>query len=96
MFIKKTLLTAGFTVKVADKSEAIQLSKKLHRIGYKWQDGETLLNWFPPKDFFPVYYKIHVNILKITYSELSDYQFNWRGFYDFKEIWEESIIYKEV
>jgi len=96
MFIKKILLERGFIVKVMDKSEAIQISKELDTIGYKWQEGDAPLDWFPPESFFPVYYEIHIDLARITYSELSDYTPSWKGSYKFKDIWEENVIYKEV
>jgi hypothetical protein len=96
MFLKKMLLEKGFNVKIMNKSEAIQISKELDTLGYKWQDGDAPLEWFPPKHLFPVYYEIHVNIVSITYCELYEYSSSWDGFYNFRDIWKGNVIYKEV
>jgi len=99
MKIRQELLSQGLRVILTNKDQINELSKELHKNGYRWKSGSTLidLKYFDEKEKGIIYEIPKPPSKSIYKSSIKEANNNSRVFlYKYEEIKDDCPLYKEV
>jgi len=85
-----------FCVILENQPDVIDVSKALNKLGYRWQDGDFLPEWLPPEYMYPLYYKVRLDKLRVSYDKIENLDIKDDITLNFEDIWEAIFLYKEV